>query len=186
MQIIYNLSFARRFNNETVTIMHKRKKILLNRRSVARTSQKVRQPTLVSTTDTMRDNCKFCGQRESLEKSLEMSMKERSLLEEQLIQERNNYFDEDLEYYESRQALQEKNDTLQKELITQQGLSEVEKAAIVKAEKEKWEKKAEANIQCAVSNAIRQTIHECNKLLMPYTIRCRETGQNMRLVERKH
>ncbi len=103
--------------------------------------------------------------------ALEISVKEKSLLEEQLIEEKNYYFDEFLEWYESRQALQEQNDALENKLLSQKRSSEAKIAGIVKAEKEEWEKEAQARIQCAVGNAIQRTIHGCNELLMPYTVR---------------
>lgn len=100
--------------------------------------------------------------------ALEISMKEKE-------QEKNYYFDEFLEWYESRQALQEQNDALENKLLSQKRSSEAKIAGIVKAEKEEWEKEAQARIQCAVGNAIQRTIHGCNELLLPYTVR-RWTG----------
>ncbi len=118
--------------------------------------------------------------------ALKISVKKKSLLEEQLIEEKNYYFDELLEWYESRQALQKKNDTLEKELLRQKRSSEAKIAGIIKVEKEEWEKETQARLQSAVGNAIQRTIHECNELLVPYTVCRYETLQNMRWVERKH
>lgn len=106
--------------------------------------------------------------------ALEISMKEKE-------QEKNYYFDEFLEWYESRQALQEQNDALENKLLSQKRSSEAKIAGIVKAEKEEWEKEAQARIQCAVGNAIQRTIHGCNELLLPH-----RSSLDRRLVERKH
>lgn len=118
--------------------------------------------------------------------ALEMSVKEKSLLEEQLIEKENYCFDESLEWYESRQTLQEKNDALKKELLSQKWSLEAKIAGIVKAEKKEWEKQTQARIQHEVGNAIQRTIRECNDLLVPYTVHRRETLQNIRPLERTH
>lgn len=115
--------------------------------------------------------------------ALDVSAKEKSVLEEQLIEKENEYLNELLEYYESGQALREKIDALERELLRQNRLSEARIAGIIKVKKEEWEKDTQARLQSAVGNAIQRTIHECNELLVPYTVRRRETLQN---TNRKH
>jgi len=164
--------------------MRERKKFTPDRRSIACTGQKVRRPELVSIKNILPHHCRVCEQKESLEMVLEISVKKKSLLEEQLIEEKNYYFDELLEWYECRQVLQKQNDALEKELFSQKWLSEAKIAGIVKAEKKEWEKEAQARIQSAVDSVIQQTIYGCNELLMPYTVHHCETLQNRRLVEK--
>lgn len=48
-----------------------------------------------------------------------------NLLEERLIEAKNYYWDEILGWYESQQALQEEINALEKELLSQKGLSEL-------------------------------------------------------------